>query len=102
RHQALLVLDRRGVSGPALPLGFVPWHAIERVALADRRGRAVLVAIDEKRLSEADRVLMRGGGAARNADGFLTTLIKVRELPIGAEALATLLAQHARAAEIPA
>ena len=103
RHRPILVLDRRGISGPGLgSVGFLPWHAVERVALADRRGRAVLVAIDEGRLSDADRVQMRLGGQPRDADGHLVAQIKVRALPLGAQALATLIAEHARAAEAAA
>jgi hypothetical protein len=103
RRQPILVLDRQGVSGPGLgAIRFIPWHAIERIALADRRRRAVLLAIDEKRLSDADRALMQLRDQPRDSDGYLATRIKVRELAIGAPALATLLAEHVRAAEAAA
>jgi len=103
RHRPILVLDRRGISGPGLgSVGFVPWHAVERVALADRRGRAVLVALDESRLSDDDRARMRLGGQPRDGDGHVVAQIRVRALPLGAQALATLIAEHARAAEAAA
>ena len=42
RREPVLVLDRRGVSGPGLAtMQFVPWHAIDSVSLSGRMRRAV-------------------------------------------------------------
>jgi len=100
RHEPVLMLDAHGVSGPGLDtMQFIPWAAIDSVAISDRRRRGVVIAIDEARLSEADRSRMGLKKPVHDKRGHLLAQIRVADLTIKAEPLAELLSQGARAAE---
>jgi len=94
-NRPMLVLDDRGLSGPGLEtLSFVPWPAVDSVAIADRRRRSVVIAIDEDRLNEADRQRMNLRKPVRDRRGYLLAQVKVGELTVGAAQLAGMLAEH--------
>lgn len=100
RHEPMLVLDAQGVSGPGLEtMRFVPWSAIDSVAISDRRRRGVVISIDEARLGEADRTRMGLKKAVHDKRGHLLAQIRVADLTIKAEPLAELLSRGARTAE---
>lgn len=100
KHEPVLVLDDRGVSGPGIdPIGFIPWSAIDSVSLADRRKRGVLLAVDEHRLGAAEREAVGIRKPARDARGNLLAQIRVADLDIRADALAKLIAEGVRAEE---
>lgn len=100
KHEPMLVLDDRGISGPGIDtMQFIPWSAIDSVSLADRRKRGVLLAVDEHRLRAGEREAMGIRKPARDKRGNLVAQIKVADLSIRADELARLIAEGVRAEE---
>jgi hypothetical protein len=100
KHEPMLVLDDRGVSGPGIDtMRFIPWSAIDSVSLADRRKRGVLLAVDEHRLGAAEREAAGIRKPGRDARGNLLAQIRVADLSIKADELAKLIAEGVRAEE---